>query len=70
MMVLGVFQRLFGALMEVPGVVVTISFWLGESFSNSLQKRLAMITACSRVAVPDGERCALPEPSEMPFTMV
>ena len=54
---------MFGALMEVPGVVVTISFWLGESFSNSLQKRLAMITACSRVAVPDGERCALPEPS-------
>ena len=70
MIVLGVFQRLFGVLTVVFGLVITTSDLFGESFSNSLQKRLAMITACSRVAVPDGANCAPPKPSEMPLTMV
>jgi len=68
MIVLGVFQRLFGVLTVVFGLVITTSDLFGESFSNSLQKRLAMITACSRVAVPSGSKVVSVAPVVMPIS--
>ena len=70
MIVLGVFQRLFGVLTVVFGLVITTSDCFGRELFELAAETVGMITACLRVAVPDGASCAPPKLSEMPLTMV